>query len=147
MNKELILMLVLSFVVGYIVSEVVRKCGCNIVEGATTTGNDIDDPNTNPDIQPTDIYGNPKCTGTNLPRDHCPGGRWEPYYSPGASGVKDMACRYACVVDRKVDGDGTVIATTEQGDKLPIMYACSEEKPAIPFDKWDNGKGCNPDSS
>ena len=34
MNKELILMLVLSFVVGYIFSEVVRKCGCNIVEGA-----------------------------------------------------------------------------------------------------------------
>ena len=33
MNKELILMLVVSFVVGYIVSEVVRKCGCSIMEG------------------------------------------------------------------------------------------------------------------
>ena len=53
MNKELILMLVLSFVVGYIVSEVVRKCGCDIEEGLQERqidaqgGDDLVDPNNN----------------------------------------------------------------------------------------------------
>ena len=136
--------MVLSFVVGYIVSEVVRKCGCNIVEGVT--GNPIDDP-MKPDVKPTDIYGNPKCTSENVPkRINCPNGSWKPYYSPGASGVDGMPCRYKCIVPRVVDNDGTVISTPEEGDVLGIYYACTEKDQAIPFEEWNSG-GCKKSDS
>ena len=128
MNKELILMLVLSFVVGYIVSEVVRKCGCNIVEGARTGAGP--DPGNSP--LPEEIgYDDPPCNfGLNTPRKACTASSdWIQYKPKG--GIKKGACKWEC-----------------PGTDLGIYAACSEDKPAIPFDKWNGGEGCiNSDSS
>ena len=107
MNKELILMLVLSFVVGYIVSEVVRKCGCNIVEGITDDqnngvdqidgqgGDDRLDPGKNKVSEDTG-YDDPPCEfGVNTPRQACtdPAG-WQQYKPAG--GHKEGACKWRC---------------------------------------------------
>ena len=97
MNKELILMLIVSFIVGYIVSEVVRKCGCDIVEGATIDrygGDDIDDPMDHKNNQ--NKYTKPRCMPNhNIPVETCtvPGG-WKEYTPPG--GHKEGSCKWEC---------------------------------------------------
>jgi len=83
-------MLVLSFVVGYIVSEVVRKCGCNIVEGVM----DGPDPGNSP--LPEEIgYDDPACSGANTPIQACnePSG-WIQYKPSG--GTKIGSCKWVC---------------------------------------------------
>ena len=97
MNKELILMLVVSFVVGYIVSDVVRKCGCGIVEGAIGGGyggDGLDDPMQHKNKQ--NKYTDPRCMPKhNIPVETCtvPGG-WIEYIPP--SGHKEGACKWVC---------------------------------------------------
>ena len=91
-------MLIVSFIVGYIVSEVVRKCGCDIVEGATSGGyggDDIDDPGNSP--LPEEIgYDDPACNfGVNTPIQACNElGGWIEYNPPG--GIKKGSCKWVC---------------------------------------------------